>query len=75
MNPEEAVRAHGDLGGGLLMPVHWATFNLAFHGWADPVRRLLAAAEQAHARVTVPMPGERFSVDAPPEHDWWTAIS
>ncbi|MBO0848559.1 MAG: MBL fold metallo-hydrolase [Pseudonocardia sp.] len=75
MNPEEAVRAHGDLGGGVLMPVHWATFNLAFHGWAEPIRRLLVAAEKADARVAVPMPGERFSVGAPPDRDWWTAIS
>jgi L-ascorbate metabolism protein UlaG (beta-lactamase superfamily) len=31
MDPEEAVQAHGDLGGRVLLPVHWATFNLAFH--------------------------------------------
>lgn len=75
MNPEEAVRAHGDLGGGLLVPVHWATFNLAFHEWSEPVRRLLAEAERADARVAVPMPGERFVVSDPPERDWWSAIS
>jgi L-ascorbate metabolism protein UlaG (beta-lactamase superfamily) len=75
MNPEEAVRAHGDLGGGLLVPVHWATFNLAFHEWGEPVRRLRAAAERADARIAIPMPGERFVVSKPPERDWWTAIS
>ena len=75
MNPEEAVRAHGDLGGGLLVPVHWATFNLAFHEWSEPVRRLLAEAERADVRVAVPMPGERFVVSDPPGHDWWTPIS
>jgi len=75
MNPEEAVRAHGDLGGGLLVPVHWATFNLAFHEWSEPVRRLLAEAERADARVAVPMPGERFVVSHPPERDWWSDIS
>jgi L-ascorbate metabolism protein UlaG (beta-lactamase superfamily) len=75
MNPEEAVRAHGDLGGGLLVPVHWATFNLAFHEWSEPVRRLLAEADRADARVAVPMPGERFVVSDPPERDWWSEIS
>jgi L-ascorbate metabolism protein UlaG (beta-lactamase superfamily) len=75
MNPEEAVRAHGDLGGGLLVPVHWATFNLAFHGWAEPVQRLGTAAGRADARVAVPMPGERFVAARPPKHDWWTALS
>ena len=41
MDPEEAMRAHGDLGGRVLLPIHWATFNLAFHRWAEPVERLL----------------------------------
>ena len=48
MNPEEAVRAHldvADAGSGLLVPIHWATFRLAPHPWAEPVERLLAAAE------------------------------
>jgi L-ascorbate metabolism protein UlaG (beta-lactamase superfamily) len=75
MNPEEAVRAHGDLGGGLLVPVHWGTFNLGFHGWSEPIQRLLAAAEQSDVRVCVPRPGERFTAEAPPTQDWWSAIS
>ena len=40
MTPEEAVAAHLDLRGGLLIPVHWGTFVLAFHPWAEPVDRL-----------------------------------
>jgi L-ascorbate metabolism protein UlaG (beta-lactamase superfamily) len=75
MNPEEAVRAHGDLGGGLLVPIHWATFNLAFHDWSEPVRRVLAEARRADVRVAIPVPGERFVVSEPPERDWWTEIS
>lgn len=74
MNPEEAVRAHGDLGGGLLLPIHWATFNLAFHAWAEPVQRLLAAATGAGVAVVVPQPGQRVDVAELPElHDWWTS--
>jgi L-ascorbate metabolism protein UlaG (beta-lactamase superfamily) len=75
MTPEEAVRAHGDLGGGLLVPVHWGTFNLAFHSWVDPVRRLVAEARRTDARIAVPMPGERFVASEPPERDWWTALA
>lgn len=78
MNPEEAVRAHGDLGGGLLVPIHWGTFNLAFHPWDEPVRRLLTAAgrdREYGTRVAVPMPGERFTVLDPPAvaRQWWSA--
>jgi L-ascorbate metabolism protein UlaG (beta-lactamase superfamily) len=75
MDPEEAVRAHGDLGGRVLLPIHWATFNLAFHRWAEPVQRLLTAAGAHDVQVVVPRPGERVDVLAPPVlDDWWTAV-
>jgi L-ascorbate metabolism protein UlaG (beta-lactamase superfamily) len=75
MDPEEAMRAHGDLGGRMFLPVHWATFNLAFHRWAEPVERVLAAAERVGAQVVVPRPGERIDVLNPPKlDDWWTAV-
>lgn len=74
MTPEEAVRAHGDLGGGLLVPVHWGTFNLGFHTWAEPVQRLLAEARRLDVPLAVPRPGERFTANDPPERDWWSVL-
>ncbi len=62
MNPEEAVRAHLDLADadrGLMVPIHWATFRLAPHPWAEPAERLFAAAETERVRIAVPIPGER----------------
>ena len=63
MNPEEAVQAHLDVtanGSGLLVPIHWATFRLAPHPWAEPAERLLAAAEAAEVKVAIPAPGQRI---------------
>lgn len=75
MTPEEAVRAHLDLGGGLLVPVHWATFDLGFHTWAEPVRRLLCAAATADARIALPRPGQRIDALAPgAQVDWWSRL-
>jgi L-ascorbate metabolism protein UlaG (beta-lactamase superfamily) len=75
MDPEEAVRAHGDLGGRVMIPIHWATFNLAFHRWSEPVQRACAAAEKRGVRMVVPLPGQRIDVLDPPEtEDWWSAI-
>ncbi len=80
MNPEEAVRAHADLcggdpGRGLLVPIHWATFNLAFHGWSEPVGRMVAAARAAGTAVAVPMPGQRVDPSsAPPGDSWWENV-
>jgi L-ascorbate metabolism protein UlaG (beta-lactamase superfamily) len=76
MTPEETVGAVGDLRGGVLLPVHWATFNLGFHSWADPVQRVRAAAGSAGVRLVVPIPGQRVDLPAPTElRDWWTAIA
>ncbi|WP_067865646.1 MBL fold metallo-hydrolase [Nocardia shimofusensis] len=80
MNPEEAVRAHGDLclgdaGHGVLVPIHWATFNLALHGWSEPVRRLVEAARAAGTAIAVPKPGERVDPALPAQADpWWKNV-
>ena len=72
MNPEEAVRAHRDVtDAGLLVPVHWATFRLAPHPWAEPVQRLLVAAEPAGVQIAVPKPGQRVDVASPAVDAWW----
>ena len=74
MNPEEAVRAHLDVAeadSGLLVPIHWATFRLAPHPWAEPVERLLRAADPAGVRVVVPKPGQRVGPDTSPPDAWW----
>ncbi len=76
MFPEEAVTAHLDLRGGLFLPVHWATFNLALHDWSEPVDRLWAEAKARDVRLAVPRPGERVVVDDPPAVDgWWQAVA
>ena len=75
LNPEEAVAAHQDVRGKLLLPIHWGTFNLAFHAWTEPAERLLEATRAAGVKVSVPRPGQRFSVDrAPIPSRWWPRV-
>jgi L-ascorbate metabolism protein UlaG (beta-lactamase superfamily) len=72
MNPEQAVQAHRDVNGRLLVPIHWGTFRLAPHPWAEPIERLLAAAEKSDLQVVVPKPGERVEPAGPVEvNPWW----
>jgi L-ascorbate metabolism protein UlaG (beta-lactamase superfamily) len=72
MNPEDAVQAHLDVNGGLLVPIHWCTFRLAPHPWAEPIERLLTAAEAADVSVAVPKPGGRVDPSATMEFEpWW----
>ncbi|QDQ14755.1 MBL fold metallo-hydrolase [Streptomyces spectabilis] len=81
MRPEEGVRAHLDLQGGrphgVLLPIHWATFNLAPHAWSEPGEGTLAAARAAGAPVALPIPGEPFepTSGAVPEAPWWREIA
>jgi len=73
MTPEQAWQAHGDLGGTLMMPIHWGTFNLAFHAWAEPIERLLSVADAQ--RIAVPTPGERVVVAEPAALTrWWEGL-
>jgi len=92
MDPAEAVQCHldvqgpevdGDEPGGVLLPIHWATFDLAFHRWAAPVDWIRAEAADRGVAVALPRPGERFEVEpeadaqsssALPTADWWTAV-
>ncbi len=72
MNPEDAVQVHLDIGGKYMLPVHWATFNLAIHDWDEPIRRALKASEQHNVRLLTPKIGEAVSVDRPfVNTHWW----
>jgi L-ascorbate metabolism protein UlaG (beta-lactamase superfamily) len=76
MTPQEAVATHLDVQGGLLLPVHWATFNLALHAWSEPVDLIWREAKQNDVKLAVPRPGERIRTDDPAEVDgWWQALA
>jgi L-ascorbate metabolism protein UlaG (beta-lactamase superfamily) len=57
LGPEQAVMAHRLVRGGVMLPVHWGTFDLALHGWTEPIERALVAAERQGVRVATPRPG------------------
>ena len=71
MDPESAIRAHGELGAKTMLPVHWATFNLAYHAWDEPILRTLAAAQARGADVITPRVGETFVFGRPFQSQAW----
>lgn len=76
MGPENAVQAHLDLKGKLLMPIHWGTFSLAFHPWKEPVERVIAAASDKGVNLLLPAPGQSRCVgDGPYNSQWWEQFS
>ena len=76
LDPEQAVAAHRELDGRVMLPVHWATFNLGFHPWDEPVERARKAAAAADVLLVLPRPGERVDLrdatpDTVPTEPWW----
>jgi len=75
VTPEQAVDANGKLRGKALLPIHWGTFNLAYHSWDEPAERVVAAAVVAGTRIFVPRPGESIEPSvARPVDPWWRAV-
>ncbi|WP_329454598.1 MBL fold metallo-hydrolase [Streptomyces sp. NBC_01497] len=80
MTPAEGMRAHLDLQGGspsgVMMPIHWGTFNLAPHAWAEPGEWTKYEAEEAGQAVALPRPGEPFEPAGElPVEAWWRVVS
>lgn len=77
LGPEQAVQAHTMVRGDLMIPVHWGLFDLALHGWTEPIERVLAAARSAGVSVSTPRPGDSVepgAVDASVATRWWPQV-
>jgi hypothetical protein len=45
--------------------VHWATFDLSYHAWDEPILRTLEAAASEHVNVVTPRVGEVVDLGVP----------
>jgi L-ascorbate metabolism protein UlaG (beta-lactamase superfamily) len=75
LGPEQAVQAHERVRGKVMLPLHWGLFDLAAHGWTEPIERVLAAAHSVGVTVIAPRPGELVT----PRHGiepmrWWPTL-
>lgn len=72
MDPEQAVKTHVAVKAKRMLPVHWATFNLAFHDWDEPIKRALAAAREQGIELVTPRIGEAVAAGSPFKSEpWW----
>ena len=71
MGPTNAAQAHLDLGGKIMMPIHWGTFNLAFHAWREPIQTLQAVAAKKDIALFMPKPGTPTEVVGMHNSAWW----
>lgn len=72
LGPANAVQAHRALRGRVLFPVHWGTFNLAYHAWREPVEWVVREAAAHGVTLLLPRPGEPMEVTPVGQYDpWW----
>lgn len=74
LGPDNALAAWSAIGSGRLLPVHWATFDLATHAWDEPAEVLFARAPRD--RLLMPALGQaiepsRVEGAAP----WWRDVA
>lgn len=79
MGPDGAARTFRAMGGqGLLMPIHWALFDLALHAWRQPIERIFSITD---LKLWSPVPGEPTEVvpDQTMSRElrstWWRPVS
>lgn len=75
LGPDGAMEAFGRLGGGLMMPIHWGLFDLALHGWREPIERVVELAGQQGTALFSPEPGVPTEVVSGEQvrSEWWRA--
>jgi L-ascorbate metabolism protein UlaG (beta-lactamase superfamily) len=58
-----------------MIPVHWSTFNLAYHDWDEPIRRALAEAKRTGVDLVTPRVGEWVDADRQFQSTrWWEGV-
>ncbi|MDH3381685.1 MAG: MBL fold metallo-hydrolase [Flavobacteriaceae bacterium] len=70
--PEESIMAHKAVKGKILVPSHWATFDLAMFKWYEPIERFIKEADKVGINYLTPKLGELIN----PGHlggreHWW----
>jgi len=72
LHPRETLEVNRILQGKTMLPIHWGTFNLAFHPWQEPIQTLLHAAKGQPGQIITPRPGQVVDLDHLPAFPpWW----
>ena len=75
IGPNEAIKVNEMVRGQLMMPIHWGTFNLSYHGWTEPAERVIVAAARTDTQIVIPKVGQMFEPASPPAVErWWPDV-
>jgi len=71
INPEEAIQIQREIKADVLVPTHWATFDLGLHSWYEPIERLIDASNSKGTKVLTPKVGEIVNLKQYENKYWW----
>jgi len=75
LGPDGAIEATKLLRAKHLLPIHWATFNLAYHAWSEPAETLSIRAPEKGIALLTPRLGEPIEpTEDPPTSAWWRTL-
>lgn len=77
LGPVGALEAFARLGARTLLPIHWSTFELAYHAWSEPAETLVVEAARRGVPLSTPRLGEPVepaAVPPTPTTPWWRAL-
>lgn len=75
VDSEQAVRGHMEAKGGVFLPVHWGTFDLALHPWDEPIIKAVKAAKENGVTIATPKIGTLVDLGKPIQNEaWWEEI-
>lgn len=74
MCPPEHLDALQMLGGKIMVPIHYGTFNLAYHAWYEPPEWLAKSAETSSLKILTPRIGETVDPHSHENEFWWRKV-
>ncbi|TGK98235.1 MBL fold metallo-hydrolase [Leptospira levettii] len=70
--PEQTAKAHLDLKGKRLVPVHWGMFNLSLHSWYEPAENIERESKKYNIDLMTPKFGQLVKLKEPNLLErWW----
>lgn len=69
--PEEAVKVASDVGAPLLLPTHWAVFDLALHPWNESIQKVYELSSENGIELLAPLMGEKVIPGISKTNIWW----
>jgi L-ascorbate metabolism protein UlaG (beta-lactamase superfamily) len=71
MFPEEVIQTMKDINAALLLPTHWAVFDLALHEWDESIKLVSELADKNDIKLLAPVMGQKVVPNETKTEKWW----